>query len=200
MFISLATFEATDAPRLIAWIDSQLTLRAWAGSLFAFPLDEEQCNAYLASAQPPAPSRAIFKALNVETDEVVGHVELDGFDWENRSGFICRVLVGDDNHRGQGIGRAIVRAACSLAFNELKLHRLAIGVLATNAAAIRCYEHCGFQIEGCYRDLVNYDGQYQSMITMSLLSHEWREEQMMTPTSANPNKSVQAVYAANAPA
>lgn len=196
MFVSLATFEETDIPQLITWVDSQTTLREWAGNLFSYPLDEEQCLQYLASAQPPAPSRAIFKALDVESNRILGHVELDGFDWENRAGFICRVLVGDPAERGNGVGRAIIRAACSLAFNELKLHRLAIGVLATNAAAIRCYEHCGFQIEGCYRDLVNYDGTYQSMITMSLLEHEWREESLFETAPATADRPVHNVYAA----
>lgn len=196
MFVSLATFEATDVPQLLEWVDSPTTLREWAGTLFSFPLDEDQCIQYLASAQPPTPERAIFKALDVETNRIVGHIELDGFDWANRAGFICRVLVGNSQDRGNGIGRAIVRAACSLAFNELQLHRLAIGVLATNAAAIRCYEHCGFQIEGCYRDLVNYDGEYQSMITMSLLEHEWREDSLVDTAAANQDQPIHSVYAA----
>ena len=54
------------------------------------------------------------------------------------------------------------------------MHRLAVGVIDSNHKAIRCYENCGFQYEGRYRDLLLVGGVYYSVVTMSLLQEEWR--------------------------
>lgn len=175
MNISLVPFTQDDIEQLLFWIDSNELLLRWAGTFFDHPLSQTQCEQYLQSAQQSPPVRAIFKAVDTDTKKAIGHIELDGFDLENQSAFICRVLVGDSNYRGQGIGREIVRQVVDTAFTHLDLHRLAVSVLEFNTAAIRCYEQCGFQHEGCYREIVKYDGKFHSLICMSLLRHEWQQ-------------------------
>ncbi|NOX27347.1 MAG: GNAT family N-acetyltransferase [Gammaproteobacteria bacterium] len=173
MKIELLPFSPSDMDRLISWVDSDELLLSWAGTFFSSPLTREQCQNYWQTSQGESPARLIFKALNSETGDVVGHIELDGFDYENESAFISRVLVGANAQRGLGIGQAIVLELVDMAFTQLSLHRLAVGVMEFNATAIRCYEKCGFKYEGCYRDIVKYGDGYHSVVTMSLLRDEW---------------------------
>jgi len=177
MNIVLTPFSKDDIDQLLNWVDSKELLLRWAGTFFQHPLSQSQCEQYLESAQQSPPSRIIFKALNKDTNEPVGHIELDGFDSENQSAFICRVLVGNPTYRGQGIGREMVKQLVNIAFTQLELHRLAVGVLEFNTSAIRCYEQAGFQHEGCYREIVKYDDQFHSLISMSLLRQEWQQMQ-----------------------
>ncbi len=166
-------FELEDIPQLISWVDSPELLLLWAGGFFDYPLDQEQCRNYWQTAQGNQSARLIFKAVD-EFGDSLGHIELDGFDFENKSVFISRVLVGDLSSRGKGLGQAIVKQVAEKAFNQLGMHRLAVGVIDSNHKAIRCYENCGFQYEGRYRDLLLVGGVYYSVVTMSLLQEEWR--------------------------
>lgn len=171
--IELLPFERGDINRLLGWVDSRELLLRWAGPFFSYPLTAEQCQHYLATSMAEPPQRLIFKAVSGDSGEVVGHIELDAFDGENQSAFICRVLVGSRRQRGRGLGRSIVNKAVDLAFSSLPLHRLAVGVMDFNQEAIRCYEKCGFQYEGRYRDVVKYEERFYSVVTMSLLREEW---------------------------
>ncbi len=174
MKVELQPFKATDIDCLLSWVDSKELLLSWAGSFFEFPLTREQCEQYWQTSQGGSPSRLIFKAVDTDTDEALGHIELDGFDWENQSAFISRVLVGPKVWRGKGLGGVIVAQLVDAAFSELGLHRLAVGVLDFNDVAIRCYEKCGFQYEGRYRDIVKDGSRFYSVVTMSLLRNEWQ--------------------------
>lgn len=173
MKIELSPFSPEDIDRLISWVDSEELLLRWAGTFFEYPLTPEQCQNYWQTSQGDSSTRLIFKALDKSTGDVVGHIELDGFDYENESAFISRVLVGANTQRGVGIGQSIVLELVDAAFTQLSLHRLAVGVMEFNTSAIRCYEKCGFKYEGCYRDIVKNGDTYHSVVTMSLLRDEW---------------------------
>jgi RimJ/RimL family protein N-acetyltransferase len=49
---------------------------------------------------------------------------------------------------GRGLGSAATRLVLAYAFDQMRLHRVDLRVLAFNAAAIRCYERCGVVTEG----------------------------------------------------
>lgn len=74
--------------------------------------------------------------------------------------------------RGQGFGRAALRAMRSLAFGELAAHRLWLDVQLRNPRAIALYRSEGFREEGVLRECLFLDDQYLSMALMSVLRHE----------------------------
>lgn len=63
------------------------------------------------------------------------------------------------------------------AFEDLKLHRVDLKVLDYNKLGIRCYEKCGFKVDGVLRDSAFIEGQYYSDIVMSILEDEWRTQE-----------------------
>jgi RimJ/RimL family protein N-acetyltransferase len=69
----------------------------------------------------------------------------------------------------------MVREVCRVAFDELQLHRVALGVFDFNASALRCYERAGFQREGVKRDLRLVGNTYWSLVEMSMLEEEWEK-------------------------
>ncbi len=169
----LRPFDRPDFPRLLSWIESPDFLYQWAGPFFTYPLDDAQLDRYLLLATGDPPTRRIFTALEAAGGQAVGHIELSQIDRRHRSASLSRVMVAP-GRRGAGLGRAIVRAALAVAFDELRLHRVELVVFDFNHAAIRCYERAGLVREGVLRDARRVGDEYWSVVQMSILEAEWR--------------------------
>lgn len=177
--IKLEYFSKEDFPLLIEWINSEHLMTNWAGSLFKYPLTESSLDWYIEDTNNIDSSDAfIYKAVSIETGQTVGHISLGSISPRNRSGRISRVLVGNTSERGKGICTGMISEVLRIGFEDMKLHRISLGVYDFNRAAIRCYEKCGFKKEGLMRDILKYeDDKYWSLLEMSILEDEWRENQ-----------------------
>ncbi|HDR6634956.1 TPA: GNAT family N-acetyltransferase [Bacillus cereus] len=145
--IKLESFQKSDFKQLINWINSEEFLIQWSGNAFTFPLDEQQLEKYIESANTLA-----FKVVDEETSDVIGHISLGQIDNINKSARIGKVLVGNTKMRGRSIGKHMMKAVLHIAFDELKLHRVTLGVYDFNTSAISCYEKIGFVKEGLLRE------------------------------------------------
>lgn len=176
--IRLEYFTKQDFRQLIEWISNEQLLINWSGSLFRFPLTEESLDWYLEDTNDPTCSDAlIYKAIDIETGLPVGHISLGSISRKNRSARISRVLVGDNAQKGKGICTTMINEVLKIGFDELKLHRISLGVYDFNTAALRCYEKAGFVNEGLQRDVLLHKNEFWSLIEMSVLENEWKERQ-----------------------
>lgn len=173
MKITLQPFTESDIDRLIGWIPTAEFLLQWGGAGYTFPLDRKQVLFYLAKSMQTPPDRLIYKAVNENGGEVVGHGEILAIDTHHRSATLGRILVGSPQARDHGVGQQLVRGLVRICFEELKLHRVALRVYDFNLGAIRCYEKAGFKREGLHRDIHRIGDQYWSVYTMSILEDEW---------------------------
>jgi ribosomal protein S18 acetylase RimI-like enzyme len=136
--------------------------------LFAAIADERDWIA----TEPPvdvearAAAWSIASILVAEMDgEIVGLLHLE----RSRHGFaeVAMAVAGD--HRGRGIGSALLTAAIDTARAE-GIHKLSLMVFAHNEAAIGLYRKLGFVEEG--RRVKHYrraDGQLWDAVEMGLL-------------------------------
>jgi RimJ/RimL family protein N-acetyltransferase len=65
----------------------------------------------------------------------------------------------------------------SRAFVHHRAHRLWLDVFDTNTRARRVYEAYGFREEGVMREAVLRDGEYHTLVLMSLLDREYTARQ-----------------------
>jgi len=163
--VKLERFDKSDYDRLINWIDSEEFMIQFSGPIFNFPLTSEQLDKYLC-----AENRLSFRVLDSESKEIVGHAELNNIDKKNKSARICRVLIGEKQNRNKGYGKGILKELIRIAFNEFDLHRLDLGVFDFNQQAIKCYENCGFEIEGVFKENYKVGNQYWSTYNMSIIN------------------------------
>jgi RimJ/RimL family protein N-acetyltransferase len=70
--------------------------------------------------------------------------------------------------RGKGIGRKLMRRTIDAAF-AFGLTRVELTVRENNANAIALYKSLGFEVEGCHRNAVCIEGQYENLYSMALL-------------------------------
>ncbi|KAB2376154.1 GNAT family protein [Bacillus sp. RM2(2019)] len=168
--IKLKTFKKSDLKQLMNWINSEEFLIQWSGNAFTFPLDEQQLEKYIESATTLA-----FKVVDEETSDVIGHISLGQIDNINKSARIGKVLVGNTKMRGRSIGKNMMKAVLHIAFDELKLHRVTLGVYDFNISAISCYEKIGFVKEGLLRESKRVGETYWNLWEMSMLEYEWKK-------------------------
>lgn len=168
--IKLKTFKKSDFKQLINWINSEEFLMQWSGNAFTFPLDEQQLEKYIESA-----NTLVFKVVDEETSDVIGHISLGQIDNINKSARIGKVLVGNTKMRGRSIGKNMMKAVLHIAFDELKLHRVTLGVYDFNISAISCYEKIGFVKEGLLRESKRVGETYWNLWEMSMLEYEWKK-------------------------
>lgn len=178
--IGLEPFERSDFQQLINWIDSEELLIKWSGSLFSFPLTIKNMEWYIKNTNVPNKSDAfIYKAIDSDKGEVVGHISLGGVSWKNRSCRITRVLVGTASQQ-KGFCQQITKAALKIGFEELGMHRIGLGVYENNKAALNCYLKSGFNIEGVSRDILWFNNEFLSMVEMAILEDEWKALNLRT--------------------
>ncbi|KHF38694.1 GNAT family N-acetyltransferase [Halalkalibacter okhensis] len=175
--IELQYFDRSDFRQLINWINSPVLLLQWGGPAFSYPLNESQLEKYTHQANNEYAERMIFKVIDKESGETIGHISLGQIDREHKSARIGKVLVGEQNTRGKGIGQQMMKEILKIAFDELKLHRVSLGVFDFNASAIACYEKAGFVKEGLLRDRSKHGDEYWSLWEMSMLENEWLKAQ-----------------------
>lgn len=166
--VELKIFEKADFQQLIDWVASPGFLLQWGGPAFEFPLTEKQVEKYIENA-----NTLVFKVVESDTGVAIGHISLGRIDRKNKSARVGKVLVGDTNVRGKGIGQQMINEVLKIAFNELHLHRVSLGVFDFNSRAIACYEKAGFIKEGLHRDSSKNGDEYWSLWEMSILEDEW---------------------------
>ena len=152
--IKLQPFNDSDFKALIAEIPDARFLLQWAGPKYTYPLDTAQLNETLAKTVGEKPSFQVFKAIALDTQKTVGHIQLMNIDYAARSCFFGRVLIFQE-YRGSGFGKAMLQAAVKLAFEDLDLTEIILGVFDFNTSAIALYKKIGFSefqfLEGARR-------------------------------------------------
>ncbi|MBU3176827.1 GNAT family N-acetyltransferase [Clostridium estertheticum] len=174
MLIKLERFKSEEIMQLVSWVPNKEFLLQWGGPLYNFEFMGKQFRNDINEMIGENPKNLMFSCKLLESNEMVGHIQLLGIDRVNMSARVGRVLVGDKKYRGKGIGLEMVNAILDIAFNKLNLHRVDLGVFDFNESAIACYKKAGFIIEGNFRECRKIDGKYWSLINMSILEDEYR--------------------------
>jgi RimJ/RimL family protein N-acetyltransferase len=102
--------------------------------------------------------------------KAVGYVIIAGLQNPNNSIELMRIVITD---KGKGFGRQTLQLIKKIAFEKLKAHRLWLDVRLKNYRAQSLYQAEGFTKEGVLRECILYNGNYESLIVMSILEMEY---------------------------
>ena len=159
--------ERADLPRAVTWFNRpevrRNLLRLWPMSI----VEEEQWfDANSGNAWP-----RIYAIITSE-GEHIGTVGVHDVDWRSRSAEIG-IMIGEPAYWGQGYGTETLRALLRHLFDQMGLNRVMLSVFADNPRAIRCYEKCGFVLEGRLRQAIFRDGSYVDELVMAVLRADY---------------------------
>ena len=102
--------------------------------------------------------------------ESAGFLILIGCRSRHQSLELKRMVV---QNKGQGLGRAALRMAKKVAFDDLGAHRLWLDVKVHNTQARALYASEGFVVEGTLRESVRTELGFESLVVMSMLHAEF---------------------------
>ena len=153
------TATSTDIPEIVA-IETLPEFRSFIGS---WP--EEQHRKTISDPD------AQYLVATGEEGQLNGFAILRGLRSEHHSIELVRIAVKTPDN---GLGRKILSAVAAKAFNEHQAHKLWLDVFETNQRARHIYKTFGFKKDGILREAVLRDGQYHSLVLMSLLESEYR--------------------------
>jgi diamine N-acetyltransferase len=114
-----------------------------------------------------------FRHFIVEGGEgldAAGFLILIGCRSRNQSLELKRMVV---QHKGRGFGRAALRVAKKVAFDDLDAHRFWLDVRTHNVRAKALYDGEGFVQEGLLRESVRGADGFESLVVMSMLQSEF---------------------------
>ena len=114
------------------------------------PVSPVEHEAWFASL-PRRADCAYFAIETVDGRAHIGNVWLWDIDRRHRKAEL-RVVVGDRDARGKGLGAEAIDRLCRYAFEKLDLHRVYAYVLVINPSARKAFERAGFSLEGTLRD------------------------------------------------
>jgi RimJ/RimL family protein N-acetyltransferase len=147
--LRLRLIEEADLPLTLAW-RNQDHIRKWFFT--SEPITPEQHQGWYARYR----DRDDDFVFLVEEREVlcrpVGQVAIYHVDWASRSAEFGRLMIGDLQAQGMGLGREATAMLVDCAIHALNLRRLYLEVLHDNTRAIGIYESCGFEKLGLQGD------------------------------------------------
>ena len=158
--VTLDKFTNTDFDSLKQWIKSEEELIQFAGSIFNFPLTNNQLENYL-NQKDLKP----YKIILTSTGETIGHCELNFTNGNNR---LSRILIGNPNMRGKGIGKIVIKEMLNLIQQTNPNSIVDLNVFAWNKNAINCYKNIGFKENQSKNSTYNFKGNNWKVVNMEI--------------------------------
>ena len=115
------------------------------------------------------PDMRYFMVID-ENGAAAGFAILRGLLSSHRNIELKRFVIG---RPGTGLGQQALHALMDHVFSGLHAHRLWLDVFETNARAQHVYRKAGFRQEGILREAIYRDGEFHSLLLMSLLDREY---------------------------
>lgn len=158
--IELQPFSEKDFETFKSWITNEDELYQFAGTIFSYPLTNEQLYNYIKMTD-----KKPLKVVLNSTNKTIGHCELN---YENGNHRLSRILIGNKELRGQKIGEQIVRKMVNLFFDNEKTNEVDLNVFDWNKMAIKCYQKVGFKINHNNTKVISINNKNSTLLNMSL--------------------------------
>ncbi|KIK69565.1 hypothetical protein GYMLUDRAFT_33940 [Collybiopsis luxurians FD-317 M1] len=165
--LRLRAVRETDFPKLLdLWNDYRVQKTLSSGYVVPKGVKfEETLRAWAADA--------LFNVIieTKDTCEWVGQMNLFDHKQKDRQAMLGMSLLPE--FWGRGYATEALRFFIDHTFRELGLHRVVLGVMASNIAARKVYKKVGFVEEGVQRKANWANGEWQDAISMAILDEDW---------------------------
>ena len=164
--VTLRALEPADAETMWEWYRdrefSELDGNRYGTSL-------EALRVFVSTLASPSYSD-VSLGIEDEGDTLIGIVRLKRGAPEDRRADLGIAIARP--YWSRGYGTDATRTILRFAFGTMQLHRVSLNVRADNPRAQRCYEKCGFRVEGRRRAAAYHRGVYVDEIMMGILADE----------------------------
>lgn len=116
-----------------------------------------------------------FAIEDLETGKYIGGCGINQINWLNRIATVG-IFIGNKNYWGKGYGTDAMNTLVKFIFEQMNINKVKLNVFDFNKRAKKCYEKCGFKVEGVLRQELFRDGKYCDEYVMGMLFEEWKEK------------------------
>lgn len=162
--IYLRPMDAGDTDNIIRWRNTDRVRRNF---IYQKPFTREGHENWIRTMIEPGKAIQFIICMK-ENDRPVGSVYLRDID-RNHNRAEYGIFIGEEDASGKGYGTQAAEIMIRYAFEEEKLHKVMLRVLAENKPAIKSYEKAGFEREAYLRDEVFLEGCYKDVIYMAAI-------------------------------
>lgn len=119
-------------------------------------------------------NNVVFVIKDPKTSKQHGIVGVFDIYWPSRVGEF-RILIGDKDAWGLGIGKHALGAMKSVAFDRLGLYKFWLGFNADHKRAERAYTKAGFQRECVLKRHHYKNGKYHDLVRLCMFEEDYQE-------------------------
>ncbi len=139
--LRLRPYKPCDAKYIVSWIKDEVSFRKWCSTVLdTYPMDEDKLNAYYKQFDQ---NDRYWGMTAFDESGVVGHLTMKFTD-KRRKNVRLGFIIIDENKRGCGYGKEMIRLAIQYAADLLKAESITLGVFENNPGAYYCYKALGF--------------------------------------------------------
>lgn len=173
--IYLRLMDEGDTDRIIRWRNTDFVRRNF---IYQKPFTRQGHMAWIREMIDTG--KAVqFMICVKDTGKPVGSVYLRDID-HNHHKAEYGIFIGEREALGKGFGTQAAGLMIRYGFEELKLHKVMLRVLAENLPARKSYEKAGFVEEAYLRDEVFLGNQYKDIIYMAVIGGEKEHQELST--------------------
>jgi len=159
--ITLGAFVPDDYGAMYCWANDVVAAR------FDHAFRPINLRDVIASCEIGNDASRVILAMRRRTDtKIIGYVNIHNISAVHRSADLG-IRIGDEKHRGQGLGKEALGLALDYCWNHLNLERVSLNVFRHNARAIAAYSACGFKKEGILKRFLFVDGAWVDLVLMA---------------------------------
>jgi RimJ/RimL family protein N-acetyltransferase len=168
--IRLRALEPTDADKAFQWInDREVTQFLMARYPWSLSAERE----FITESARRIDFADVRFAIETRPESVhIGMCGLHRVRPEDRNAELG-IMIGNKSYWDGGYGTDAMLTLLHFAFEQMNLHKVALGVFEFNHRAQAVYRKCGFIEEGRFREDLYQDGRYVDVIRMSVLRREF---------------------------
>lgn len=171
----LRPYKKGDAKTIISWCQDETVFRKWTSDRYAsYPITENDMNyKYFDCNGDCAEEDNFYPMTACDENGMIGHfiIRYVGGDHSIlRIGFV----ILDDEKRGQGYGKKMIRLAIEYAFSIAGAEKITIGVFENNKPAYYCYKAAGFHdVQSGEEEICELFGEKQRILELEISRNDY---------------------------
>lgn len=159
--IYLRPIELTDTEDIIRWRNKDWIRRKFIHqNLFTVKKHEKWFETIVKTGKAVQ-----FIIYEIKSDSKIGSTYLRDINCQHRKAEYG-IFIGEEDALGKGYGTEAADLVLKYGFEQLKLHKIFLRVLADNKRAITSYKKAGFEEEAYLKSDVFLEGGYRDIILM----------------------------------
>ncbi len=117
-------------------------------------------------------NNVILAIVDIESDAHMGNIKLGPINWISRISPMG-IMIGNKEFWGKNYALETIKLVLDYAFKRLNLHKVTLGVVEKNIAAVSVYKKAGFQLEGHAKSQFFLDGMYCDVLYMGITRDDY---------------------------